>query len=167
MGRQILRRDKQWLVTRLKRRRDERNEVKRRDLTKIRKRRRKKENDDTVQKGRRVKSQNDERKTKLNALRSQVKKENDLETKKKKQSKKKQKKSKQNLQIQEMKEMHQLLYSLRNILLVKSWEEERSLLLKKLLQNDLVESMLLRLLIKRTLVKICNDFVLKLRFSHE
>merc|ERR1712137_1090854 len=98
MGRQILRRDKQWLVTRLKRRRDERNEVKRRDLTKIRKRRRKKENDDTVQKGRRVKSQNDERKTKLNALRSQVKKENDLETKKtrlsersekKKQSKKK------------------------------------------------------------------------------
>merc|ERR1712137_665578 len=173
MGRQILRRDKQWLVTRLKRRRDERNEVKRRDLTKIRKRRRKKENDDTVQKGRRVKSQNDERKTKLNALRSQVKKENDLETKKtrlsersekKKQSKKKQKKSKQNLQIQEM---NQLLYSLRNILLVKSWEEERSLLLKKLLQNDLVESMLLRLLIKRTLVKICNDFVLKLRFSHE
>merc|ERR1712063_191212 len=82
MGRQILRRDKQWLATRLKRRRDERNEVKRRDLTKIRKRRRKKENDDTVQKGRRVKSQNDERKTKLNALRSQVKKENDLETKK-------------------------------------------------------------------------------------
>merc|ERR1712137_732085 len=87
MGRQILRRDKQWLVTRLKRRRDERNEVKRRDLTKIRKRRRKKENDDTVQKGRRVKSQNDERKTKLNALRSQVKKENDLETKKTRQEK--------------------------------------------------------------------------------
>merc|ERR1712137_774514 len=156
MGRQILRRDKQWLVTRLKRRRDERNEVKRRDLTKIRKRRRKKENDDTVQKGRRVKSQNDEKKTRLSER-----------SEKKKQSKKKQKKSKQNLQIQEMKEMHQLLYSLRNILLVKSWEEERSLLLKKLLQNDLVESILLRLLIKRTLVKICNDFVLKLRFSHE